>query len=194
MYSIALHSFSEKQCFSPICLKLLICERPIGPICGTDGFTYINECFFNNEQCCKEGLSFAHRGICGFRGKNINREYRLTVKQFLFIFKDMRYKVSYFALYEICLTERRTTLRSQCTDTETPVNILCLGGQALEDGCSRIQCSGPEKPVCGSDGVTYSSECELERASCRNPSKEIDVISDGPCQKGDELTLQSFIR
>ena len=50
--------------------------------------------------------------------------------------------------------------------------------------CDTTPCSDRVNPVCGSDGVTYSSECELERESCRNPSIGLELVSDGPCQPG----------
>ena len=45
------------------------------------------------------------------------------------------------------------------------------------DNCLDIQ-----KPVCGSDGRTYSNQCELDLASCRSNGK-IKKVSDGECSK-----------
>uniref|UniRef100_A0A0K2TMA6 SPARCrelated modular calciumbinding protein 1like [Bombus impatiens] n=1 Tax=Lepeophtheirus salmonis TaxID=72036 RepID=A0A0K2TMA6_LEPSM len=45
--------------------------------------------------------------------------------------------------------------------------------------CS-LDCSNSRKrPVCGSDGVTYSSRCELDKASCRN--RDLRVGYRGEC-------------
>ena len=40
-------------------------------------------------------------------------------------------------------------------------------------------------PVCGTDGVTYSNSCELDRANCL-ASHVIEVASDGPCDESKE--------
>lgn len=45
--------------------------------------------------------------------------------------------------------------------------------------CQRV-CSGIYDPVCGSDGVTYGSVCELESMAC-TLGREIQVARRGPC-------------
>lgn len=41
-------------------------------------------------------------------------------------------------------------------------------------------CPGPKRPICGSDGVTYASQCDLEKESCTS-KKEITPAKIGFC-------------
>ena len=46
----------------------LDCEKPCpkiwGPICGSDGETYGNECLFEIAQCKNPSLTITHKGDC----------------------------------------------------------------------------------------------------------------------------------
>merc|ERR1712170_115295 len=69
--------------------------------------------------------------------------------------------------------------------------ILCCIASAMcapnRDECER-KCTLILKPICGSDGQTYSNQCLMEAAACRS-NTEITVAHDGPC--ADALSATS---
>lgn len=75
--------------------------------------------------------------------------------------------------------------------------MFCHAGQECvvsADGSALCVCisSCPlhSKPVCGSDGVTYDSHCELHRTACTE-ERQISVERDGQCQ-GDKSLSQAY--
>lgn len=77
----------------------------------------------------------------------------------------------------VCSLDQRP---SPCLGVHCPFGAACAvkNGEA-ECVCQRA-CSGPYDPVCGSDGLTYSSMCELEATACAL-GREIRVAHRGPC-------------
>ncbi|XP_012590000.1 PREDICTED: agrin [Condylura cristata] len=71
---------------------------------------------------------------------------------------------------------------SPCRGVQCPFGATCAvrNGEA-QCACPQA-CSGVYDPVCGSDGVTYSSTCELEATAC-TLGREIRVARRGPCDR-----------
>uniref|UniRef100_A0A8C5IU79 Agrin n=1 Tax=Junco hyemalis TaxID=40217 RepID=A0A8C5IU79_JUNHY len=64
-----------------------------------------------------------------------------------------------------------------CGSSVCSFGSRCVAGQCLCPRCQRQ----PPAPVCGTDGVTYGSPCQLQEASCQL-QRSIEVARMGPCE------------
>ena len=69
---------------------------------------------------------------------------------------------------------------SPCLEVQCPFGAACAVKNGEAECVCQQACSGIYDPVCGSDGVTYGSTCELEATAC-TLGREIRVARRGPC-------------
>ena len=53
--------------------------------------------------------------------------------------------------------------------------------------CCPELCTLDYTPVCGSNGVTYSNRCDLERAICDQDDDSLSFSREGECKTGKDL-------
>ena len=75
-----------------------------------------------------------------------------------------------------------------CAVVKCPQNKQCFPQPGGGSDCRcpvEHECSSSGDEVCGSDAVTYDSECHLKAKACRSPGSKLVVVTKGPCGTSD---------
>ncbi|XP_060565914.1 serine protease inhibitor dipetalogastin-like [Ruditapes philippinarum] len=123
-------------------------------VCGTDGVTYRNMCFFSQSRCNNKRIQMKHLGDCV-----ITTTHPTTTGNFSFLFKDLK--------------KRDSTRVNIVSASQLCQNLLSLDCMAYNHE------GGRDETTCGTDNVTYRNYCYYSQARCKDDT--LDLKAMGNC-------------
>lgn len=128
-----------------------MCSREYFPICASNGITYSNECLFNCAKEQNKDLDIRFYGECIEDHSLPAEEEAIEIVDGVINVENLPAKDGFIEIHNVSTGEEANA---------------CL--------CTLIY-----EPVCGSDGQTYSSECDINCAKKFN--QNLEVLSKGEC-------------
>jgi len=161
----------------------LVCPKLLDPVCGSDGETYDNECEMGKKSCERNIIiTKNYKGPCNLEENDISEDIEcptLCNRMSNPVCGSDGETYSNECMMKLKACERKIiitkTHKGECIKQEKQ--------------CFRL-CDRMAKPICGSDGQTYGSECMMKVEACE---KDVIVTKryDGSCVPMENDTNES---
>ncbi|XP_059168237.1 four-domain proteases inhibitor-like [Physella acuta] len=142
------------------------------PVCGSDGNTYPNSCALESKNCLQPSGSTP---ITKVRDGPCKKSCTVTCTD-----EDKPVCGSDLVMYRNpCQMDK---VNCEYPQTRPVVAVVTAGRcrpQPIGNSCPSSCVQGVVDPVCGDDGTTYNSYCELSMASCDH---NVRFAYGGPCK------------
>ena len=128
------------------------------------------------ECLCPDQCSLADLGterVCGSDGESYQ-----NVCEMKKVSCQMKKEIS-VSYYGLCFS------KDLCENKNCHKYAVCQRGTCICEGCGKVK----KSPVCGSDGKTFDSECEMRKLACEQNSN-VSVRHYGACITGDTKTTE----
>ncbi|XP_037789653.1 four-domain proteases inhibitor-like [Penaeus monodon] len=183
---LSLHKVAEGPCE---CNS--ICNDEQASVCGSDGKTYESACNLQRAKCKDNPtLQQVAQGPCVMDPKNATENVRRRLTPVCGsngITYPNHCTVKHCSLQHPTFKSRQGLLGWAHNQPQNHYFSSLPHSRAVPE-CPRAECTREYKPVCGSDGVTYSNDCLFDKAQCRNSS--LRAVKLGECDLDNcDLTL-----
>nr|XP_023651627.1 agrin-like isoform X4 [Paramormyrops kingsleyae] len=184
----------------------ILCDAAYRPLCGQDGNTYGNDCERQRAEClARAHIPVKHQGPCDLHIPSPCQGYRCEWEA-MCVVKDggpvcecpdmcppsqdpvcgsdghtygnqCQMKTLSCTLQKNIHMKHRGPCKESCGNCS--FGAIC-DGQTGQCVCP-TECIDTHQPVCGTDGTTYSSECQLNVQACTE-QKDLKVAVQGECK------------
>ncbi|VDO98563.1 unnamed protein product [Soboliphyme baturini] len=192
-----------QQCFidsdsRPSCMCVYNCQPALRMVCGKDGVTYDNECELKKRRSLCGGYDCPNGAVCVIRHGKAVCQCPTCRDEFDPVCGSdgITYSNECKMRKEACYskTDIFVSYKGFCDGCQN--NACDYYAYCVSDGRGNSECRCPDisdcreskKVVCGTDGVTYESECHLRVSACQQ-RLFVMVASAGACDSPDKTVF-----